>query len=114
MTQFSVKEYTQTLVRNILSGNNVCGSLRKAVEKMDPDYFEKMAAPVVERLVSQITQAESERDKANSARSQAQFALETFVQNLSSRPEDQNILLIRKTETLRKIVEDALGRNILW
>ena len=111
MNQFTTEEYARMIVSNILSGSNACGTLQKAVEQRDSAYFEKMATPVIERIAAQLQQAEMERDKANSDRNKAQFALETFIQNLFPTQKNPNVLSIRKTEVLKKIVNSALGRD---
>ena len=114
MNQFIVEEYARTLADEILSEKNTCGALQKAAEKRDSTYFEMMAIPVIGRLVLQLRKVEAERDRANSEKNQARFVLETFIQNHFSSREDSSILLIQKTEVLRKIVRDVLGRDALY
>ncbi len=114
MSQFSAEEYAWAIARNILSGNNTCGTLQKAIERNDSTYFIKMAIPVIDALVSQLRQAETERDKTNAANSQTRFLLETIVQNLFPSQEDPSVLSIQKTETLEIMLKDVLGRDIHW
>lgn len=103
------------IARNILSGNNVCGTLQKAVTAADHSYFAAAAEPILKVKRDEIEHVREQRDKARSEAEKFRFALELMVQNLipiRSPPHDG--MMLAHNNNIRALLEKTLGRPIPW
>lgn len=108
-------EDAMMIARNILSGNNSCELLQKAVAVADVNYFAAAAEPVLKVKREEIAHVRGQRDKASSEAESLRFALEVLVQNLVPviSPHPGGMLLPHNSE-IRLMLENALGRPLTW
>ncbi len=78
----NAKERVETAVRNILSGNNGCGTLAKAAAEADATYFERAIMPVVEAYEEELKAEKIQRARLLKEIEQKRFALEMVISNL--------------------------------
>lgn len=76
------EERIETVVRNIMSGDNVCGSLVKAAADRDQDYFRRAVAPMADVYDAEISLIRKQRDDALKDVEAKRFALESVLSNL--------------------------------
>lgn len=79
----NAQERIDTAVRNILSGNNGCGTLARAAMDGDREYFSLAVRPVVDAYEQELAATRQQRDYANRDNEIKRFALETVVSNLT-------------------------------
>jgi hypothetical protein len=76
------QERLETSVRNIMSGDNNCGTLANAALNGDGDYFRRMIAPVIDVYEREAAELRQLRDAASRDAEDKRFALEFIAQNL--------------------------------
>lgn len=79
----NAKERIDTAVRNILSGNNGCGTLANAAMQGNAEYFAKAIQPVVDTYEQELAEVRQQRDYANRVIEMKRFALEMVVSNIT-------------------------------
>lgn len=95
-------ERLETAVRNIMSGNQDCGTLANAALNGDGDYFRQMVKPVVDIYEQEAAELRRQRDSALHDAESKRFALEMVASNVSSLP-----------SSVKAAIEKALpGRRI--
>lgn len=95
-----LKERIETTVRNIMSGNNECGTLSDAVVAGDGEFFRRMVYPSLYIYDQELHDMRNQRDKYSKAEEEKRQALEYVVQNI---PAPGGIV--------QDYVEKALGRS---
>lgn len=75
-------ERLETAVRNIMSGDNVCGTLANAAYNNDHEYFRRAIAPVVDAYEEEAAALAKQRDDALKDIEAKRFALEFIAQNI--------------------------------
>ena len=95
------QERIDTVVRNIISGDNVCGTLANAVQKRDADYFRRAVAPVIRVYEEEAAAIRRQRDAASADAEGKRQTLEMVASNLAIHNPD-----------VKAAVERALGRRL--
>lgn len=72
----------ETAVRNIMSGDNACGTLANAAYNNDHDYFRRAIAPVVNAYEQEAADLRRQRDDILKDAEAKRYALEFIAQNL--------------------------------
>lgn len=108
------KEDALMIARNILSGVNACGTLRKAVEAGDTKYFAAAAEAVLKVKREEAEHLRSQRDKALREAGKHRFALELLLQNLVPVRDVPGGMTMIMTGNVKTIVEKTLGRALRW
>lgn len=80
------EERVETVVRNIMSGDNVCGTLANAALNSDTDYFRRAVQPVVDVYESEASLLRKQRDDALRDAEAKRFALESILSNMAIPP----------------------------
>lgn len=111
---FSAKYYAQKIAQGILSGENACGTLQKALQNKDEDYFIGKATPTIDIILKQLHSEEELRNGVIVQNEKLRFALESVVQSLNIPEGNPDTLTLPKTDEIRKVVEEALGRKLDW
>ncbi len=93
-----IQERVETVVRNIMSGDNGCGTLAHAVQTGDRGYFRRCVRPVLDVYESEAASLRAQRQEALDLSEKRRQALEYLVSNLAIPP------------AMRATVEPALGR----
>ena len=75
-------ERLEMAVRNIMSGNNACGTLAKAVANGNADYFRQMLRPVIDVFEQEAAELRRQRTEALHDAETKRFALEFIASNL--------------------------------
>lgn len=75
-------ERLETAVRNIMSGDNACGTLANAAYNNDHDYFRRAIAPVVDAYEEEAAALAKQRDDALKDAEAKRYALEFIAQNI--------------------------------
>lgn len=78
----SKQERIETVVRNIMSGDNTCATLTNAALNSDDEYFRKAVAPMAEVYEAEISLLRKQRDDALRDAENKRFALESVLSNL--------------------------------
>lgn len=108
------RDYAEIIARNVLSGKNACRTLENAVAAADPQYFTTAAMPVVEALLGQLAQEQSQRAQLSIQNEKLRFALESLVQNLHRPHGVTDHVVLQLDQFIRKAAEGALDRQITW
>lgn len=82
----TLNERLEMAVRNIMSGNNACGTLAKAVQNGDASYFAKMLEPIFRVYEDENAAACALRDAALRDAEAKRFALESILANVPNIP----------------------------
>ena len=90
-----LRDRVATAVRNILSGNQACGTLDKAAQAGDAAYFEKMIAPVMATYAAEMRELRMQRDAILELSEQRRQAL-AFVESNGRPPPDLHQLALAK------------------
>lgn len=93
-----MEERIETVVRNIMSGDNGCGTLAHAAQTGDRGYFRRCVRPVLDVYESEADALRAQRREALDLSEKRRQALEYLVANLAIPP------------AMRAVVEPALGR----
>lgn len=75
------KERIDTAVRNILSGDNACGTLANAVQKRDASYFWRAVAPLAQAYEEEAAAIAAQRQAALDEAGKCRYALEIIIAN---------------------------------
>ena len=100
------------VARNILSGNNACGALQKAVTNGDAGYFAAAAEAALKVRREEIEQVRSQRGQALREVEKYRFALELLAQNAVKPFGESGELLVPLDKNLAALLEKTLGRRI--
>lgn len=106
-------EEAMMIARNILSGANACGTLRKAADRRDAAYFAAAAEVVLKAGREENSHLRAERDAVLKELEAMRFALETVMQNLTPIRSPPGMFLPRN-DRIRSLVERILGRSLAW
>lgn len=79
-------ERIDTAVRNILAGDNACGTLANAVQRRDADYFRRAVEPVVRAYEEEAADLRKQRALLLKDVENKRFALEMVVSNFPHLP----------------------------
>ena len=77
-----VPERLEIAVNNIMSGNNACGTLAKAAQAGDREYFRAMLAPILATYDQEAVELRKQRDDALRDAEAKRFALEMVASNV--------------------------------
>lgn len=110
----TLKEDTMMIARNILSGNNACQTLRKAVDGNDVAYFAAAADAVLRVKREEIEHVREQRDMARNDVEKYRFALEIVVQNMIPAGPHSSGMLLPENGNIHTILEKTLGRTLSW
>lgn len=77
------QERIDTAVRNILSGNNNCGTLKNAVDTGNGTYFYNAIAPIAAVYASELEDMTKQRNELSIDNERKRFALESIISNMS-------------------------------
>lgn len=97
--------YAKIIAKNILSGNNSCGTLASAAATGNSKFFEKCAEGVVGVLVEERDQARRDALQNSSGTGADRFALEFIAQNLGGTVQITDPAIIQS-------LEQRLGRRL--
>ncbi|MCC8189070.1 MAG: hypothetical protein LIP77_00345 [Planctomycetes bacterium] len=78
----TAQERTETVVRNILSGKNGCGTLQDALVRGDADFFRRMVRPVIGVYEEEAQVLREQRDAALRDAEVKRVALEAILSTL--------------------------------
>jgi hypothetical protein len=107
-------EDAMMIAGNILSGDNACGSLQKAVATADPLYFAAAAEAVLKAGRAELENARNQREEAAKMADQYRFVVELLVQNLYQAGPSPDVLGITVNGQITACLEKALGRKMFW
>lgn len=79
----TMNDRVETAVRNIMSGDNTCGTLATAAYNGDHEYFRRAIRPIVDAYDGEIAALRQQRDAALADATDKRFALEAVVANLA-------------------------------
>lgn len=111
---FSAKYYATKIAQGILSGDNACGTLEKALQNKDEKYFIDKAVPTIDVILKQLLSEEELRNGIIVQNEKLRFALESVMQSLNIPDDKPDTLILPKTDEIKKAIEEALGRKLPW
>lgn len=88
------KERTEMIVRNIMSGDNNCGTLATAVANGGTDYFYNAAVPVIAAYDAELADIRKQRDDALKAVENLRFHMEGIASNLHDMATVKNHVMV--------------------
>lgn len=113
MCKESVREDALVIARNILSGNNNCGTLKLAVESGNAQYFAAAAEPVLGVRHDEIAVLRRQFLAMSEQNNRLRFGLELLVQNLVPEP-GKPVMTMAVTHEMKTAIEAVLGRAMPW
>lgn len=79
------QERINTVVRNILSGNNNCSTLAKACSSGNGQYFYNAVSPAIAVYASELADMTKQRDNLSVDCEAKRFALESIMSNIDAK-----------------------------
>lgn len=76
------RERIDTIIRNIFSGKNECGTLSDAIENGKGEFFYNCIAPCIAVYESELQTMRDQRDSALKENENKRFSLESIASNL--------------------------------
>lgn len=77
------KEREDTIIRNIMSGQNGCGTLAAAAMNGDDEYFRRCVMPILDAYEQEAAALRQQRQEALETAEKRRQALEYAVSNLA-------------------------------
>ena len=81
-----MKDREDTIIRNIQSGNNHCGTLAAAVTNGDDEYFRECVRPILAAYEDEAAALRQQRQEALETAEKRRQVLEYLVANLAIPP----------------------------
>lgn len=101
----TLNDYCSIIARNILSGQNACGTLQNAIVNNDRKYFEEAAKPVVGVIMDERNMARMEALRQSAMGNDVKGALEMVAQNIGGSVKISDVVILN-------VLEHTLGRKL--